>query len=507
MGKLKFKKEIKTEDSCYQEIAPWKVLIVDDEPEIHTITKTVLSNFQLEGKKLEFLSAYSGQEAIEILSKTSDIAVVLLDVIMETNDAGLVVAHKIRKELKNTRIRIILRTGQPGSAPEEDVIVKYRINDYKEKTELTAKKLFSTMVTAIRSYQDLLIIEQNKNGLEKIIQSTKSISEERSLELFAEGVLMQLVSILNFNNDSLIVNTNNAISIEKTTNRFNILAATGLFRDTKEFDEINSSCKDTILNAILNKTSGFINDKYIGYFQFNEQTCYVIYISGCENISNLDKRLTEIFSSNIAIAFNNLALNNEIFDTQKDIIERLGNVVEKRSKEASNHVHRVAEFSYQLAKDYGLDEEQSNLIKMASPLHDIGKIGISDQILLKPGRHTQEEFEIMKKHASIGYEMLKDSKRGILQTGAIIANEHHEKFDGSGYPLQKKGSDIHIFGRITAVADVFDALYHKRCYKEAWPLGDIIKLFQEERGKHFDPELVDIVFTNLDKYEGIINNN
>jgi len=144
---------------------------------------------------------------------------------------------------------------------------------------------------------------------------------------------------------------------------------------------------------------------------------------------------------------------------------------------------------------------------MASPLHDIGKIGISDQILLKPGRHTEEEFEIMKKHASIGYEMLKDSKRGILQTGAIIANEHHEKFDGSGYPLQKKGSDIHIFGRITAVADVFDALYHKRCYKEAWPLEDIIKLFQEERGKHFDPELVDIVFTNLDKYEGIINNN
>lgn len=504
MANLKFKKELSL-DKPNVNTETWKILIVDDEPEIHTITKTVLSSFQLEEKKLEFLSAYSGTEAIEILSGRTDIAVVLLDVIMETNDAGLIVAQKIREELNNTRIRIILRTGQPGNAPEEDVIVKYRINDYKEKTELTAKKLFSTMVTAIRSYQDLLIIEKSKDGLEKIIQSTKSISEERSLELFAQGVLTQLISILNFDSNSLIIHENSAISIEKTTNHFKILASTGSFNKAKTFEDITPSVKDEILQSINDKKSGFIGDEYIGYFQFNEQTCYIIYISGCENISELDKNLTEIFSNNISIAFNNLALNNEIFDTQKDIIERLGNIVEKRSKEASNHVHRVAEFSYHLAKDYGLDQEQSNLIRMASPLHDVGKIGISDEILLKPGRHTEEEFEIMKKHSSIGYKMLKDSKRGILQAGAIIAYEHHEKFDGSGYPLKKKGSDIHIFGRITAVADVFDALYHKRCYKEAWKIEDILSLFKEERGKHFDPELVDIVFSNLEKYESIIS--
>jgi len=504
MGKLKFKKEIVNDNVNIEVSTPWKILIVDDEPEIHSITKTVLSNFELEGKKLEFLSAYSGKEAIEILKKVPDIAVVLLDVIMETNDAGLIVAHKIREELNNSKIRIILRTGQPGNAPEEEVIIKYRINDYKEKTELTAKKLFSVIVTAIRSYQDLLIIERNKDGLEKIIQSTKSISEERSLKLFAQGVLTQLISMLNFDSNSLIMN-NNAISIEKNTNNFSILASTGLFKDTKNFDEITQASKESILNAINENKTGFINDEYIGCFKFNDKTCYIIYVTGCKNISALDKKLTGVFSSNIAIAFNNLALNNEIFDTQKDIIERLGNIVEKRSKEASNHVHRVAEFSYQLARDYGLDERESNLLRMASPMHDVGKIGISDEILLKPGKLTDEEFVIMKKHSSIGYKMLKDSKREIFQAAAIIAYEHHEKFDGSGYPLKKIGKGIHIFGRITAVADVFDALYHKRCYKEAWKIEDIIELFTHETGKHFDPELVNIVFLDLEKYKKIID--
>ena len=141
---------------------------------------------------------------------------------------------------------------------------------------------------------------------------------------------------------------------------------------------------------------------------------------------------------------------------------------------------------------------------MASPMHDVGKIGIPDAILLKPGKLNEAEFEIMKKHASIGYKILKSSKREIFKAAATIAYEHHEKFDGSGYPLKKRGEDIHIFGRITAVADVFDALSHKRCYKEPWKLEDILTLMRDQRGKHFDPKLVDIVLKNIDKYSDII---
>lgn len=139
-------------------------------------------------------------------------------------------------------------------------------------------------------------------------------------------------------------------------------------------------------------------------------------------------------------------------------------------------------------------------LRMASPMHDIGKLAIPDSILNKPGKLTQEEFETMKMHASLGYEMLKNSKRDIIKIGAIIALQHHEKYNGTGYPAGLKGEDIHLYGRISAISDVFDALGSKRVYKEAWELDRIIALFKEERGQHFDPILVDLFLNNLDEF-------
>ena len=133
-------------------------------------------------------------------------------------------------------------------------------------------------------------------------------------------------------------------------------------------------------------------------------------------------------------------------------------------------------------------------------MHDIGKVGISDAILKKPAKLTVEEFDIMKEHSIIGYNILKDSKRDILKAAAIVAKEHHEKYDGSGYPFGLKGEEIHIYGRITALADVFDALGSERCYKEVWEDEKIFQLFKDEKGKHFDPKLVDLFFDNLDKF-------
>jgi len=501
MAKINFAKREEKKIALYD---TWKILIVDDETAVHEITKTVLSNFELDGRKAELINAYSGKEALEIVKSTPDIAVILLDVVMETEDAGLIVAQKIREELNNNIVRIILRTGQPGSAPEQEVIVKYRINDYKEKTELTSKKLFSSVVTALRSYQDLIVIQKNRDGLEKIIDSTKSINEERSLEVFAKGVLTQLISILNLNNSSLIINTNDAISVEQREDSYKILAGTGEYENICNFNEVNQNVKSLILDTMKEEKTKFDDSSYLGYFKFSDDIKYLIYISGCENINMLDKKLTEIFSNNIAVAFNNITLNQNIINTQKEVIENLGEVIEKRSQEATKHAHRVAEFSYQLALDYGLEEESAKLLQMASPLHDVGKIGIPDSILLKPTKLTDEEFEIMKKHASIGYKILKTSNKEMPNAAAIIAYEHHEKYDGSGYPLNKKGEDIHIFGRITAIADVFDALYHIRCYKEPWELDEILNLLKEQRGKHFDPKLVDIVLNNIDKYSSII---
>jgi len=193
-------------------------------------------------------------------------------------------------------------------------------------------------------------------------------------------------------------------------------------------------------------------------------------------------------------------LHKELEDTQRELIYRLGEVGETRSKETGNHVKRVANYSKILARKYGLSKEEESCLFTASPMHDIGKVGIPDEILNKPGKLDENEWEIMKTHAEIGYEILKNSTRPILKAAAVVSYTHHEKWDGSGYPQGLKGEDIHIYGRITAIADVFDALGSDRVYKKAWPLEKILDFFKEESGKHFDPNLIKILFDNLDEF-------
>ena len=196
-------------------------------------------------------------------------------------------------------------------------------------------------------------------------------------------------------------------------------------------------------------------------------------------------------------------MDQEIINTRKEIVYMMGEIGETRSRETGNHVRRVAEYSMVLANAYGLPGEEAELLRMASPMHDIGKVGIPDNILKKPGKLTEDEFRIMKTHTTIGYDILNHSDRPILKAAAVIAREHHEKWDGNGYPKGETEKAIHVYGRITAVADVFDALGSDRVYKKAWPLEEILELFREERGKHFDPDLVDILFENLDQFKEI----
>ncbi len=192
-------------------------------------------------------------------------------------------------------------------------------------------------------------------------------------------------------------------------------------------------------------------------------------------------------------------LNHEIIDTQRELIYTLGEVTESRSNETGEHIKRVASYSEILAKKCGLDKE-AEYIKIASTMHDIGKIAIEDTILKKPGRLTRDEFERMKEHSMIGYDIFKNSKKPILQAAALISRDHHEKWNGTGYPQGLKGEEIHIYGRIVAIADVFDALGSERVYKKAWPLEKILKYFKNNRGKHFDPKLIDLFFENLDLF-------
>ena len=334
----------------------WKILIVDDERDVHDVTILVLKRLLFDSRGLVFLSAFSATEAKVILHAHPDISVILLDVVMEDDHAGLSLVRYIREEMNNGMVRIILRTGHPGQAPEESVVMEYDINDYRGKTELTALSLRTVLITALRSYRALAIIQE---------------------------------------------------------------------------------------------------------------------------------------------------LNREIKETQEELIYALGEIAESRSVETGHHVRRVGETSRILATKCGLPVEQTFLLQLAASMHDLGKMAINDSILNKPGPLSVAEFEIMKTHCVLGSKILGGSKRQLLQLAATIAKEHHENYDGTGYPQGLKAEEINIYSRIVALADVFDALGMKRVYKESWPREKILECIRAERGKKFDPHLVDLFFQNVEEIERV----
>jgi len=475
-------------------------LLVDDEPDIHDVTKLTLTRFRLDGRALTFLHAYSGAEAKEVLAREKDIALVFLDVVMEQEDSGLEVARWMRQELDNQFTRIVLRTGQPGQAPEERVIVNYDINDYKEKTELDRTKLFTTTFAALRAYRDIMKVEEARiaqanyrEGLERVIEASAHIFQQRNLKDFANGLLQQVVALLRLENSMLLrLRAATAISGE---NEYEVLAQIG--------DEGTSILTPDLLNQLhaaqSNRISKLEGDTYVGYFPNASGKVSLLVLKGVEEISEIDAKLLQVFCSGVAIAFDNILLTQEITDTQAELILRLGDVVESRSNEAGNHVRRMSEICHMLALESGMPEEETAVLKHAAPMHDIGKIATPDAVLLKPGKLDAAEWEIMKQHPAVGLSILDGSQRPILKAAAVIAHQHHEKYDGSGYPQGLKGEDIHLYARIVAVADVFDALMHKRCYKDAWPVQEVVSHLREVAGKHLDPAYVEVLVKNIDK--------
>lgn len=215
--------------------------------------------------------------------------------------------------------------------------------------------------------------------------------------------------------------------------------------------------------------------------------------------TNIDAELLILIGNYASVSLENALLYKKVQESQIKIIHKLSGAAEFKDNETSAHTKRVGFYSKIIAKALGLDEHFCSLIELTAPMHDIGKIGIPDHIILKPAALNEDEFEIMKKHATIGYEILYESNDEILSMAAKIAQDHHEKFIGGGYPYGKIGEEISIEGRITAVADVFDALTSKRPYKEAWDIETTLSYIKEQRGKQFDPKVIDAFFEKIDE--------
>ena len=479
----------------------WCVLVVDDDPEVHAVTKLALRDFKFENRDVQIISAYSAEEAKVLFEQRTDISLALVDVVMETEHAGLELVKHLRVEKGNHKVRLVLRTGQAGQAPEDRVIREYDIDDYREKTDLTKQKLHTLIYSMLRSYRDIAFIQEHRDGLQSVINSCAKVQDSTSFNHFSVAALEQMILLQHFEDSEIY-----CIDVpgkNRSNQKARILTTTtdsSRLEKGSSFESLPPKVAQRFEEVLLLKNSKHYRDAYVFYCPTPVGGSELVYISHQAALTDLDRQLLEIYVQNLAVTFGNISLQEDLQESSKELVFTLTNIVETRSNETGAHILRVALVSERLAQLKGLSDYECTMIRIASPLHDIGKIGIPDSILHKPEKLSATEWEVMKKHVDYGVAILKRSKSELMAIATQIAGTHHERWDGTGYPYQLSGEDIPIAGRITALADVFDALSSKRCYKSAWTSKDVINFIVAERGKQFDPALVDLFITHYDEF-------
>lgn len=494
---------ISAEETCPTHV--WRILIVDDEEQVHKVTSLVLNKCKFDNDPIELVHAYSMKEATEIMHEQAPFALALVDVVMETDDAGLRLVQYIREELKDEDIRLVLRTGQPGQAPEETVIARYDINDYKNKTELTSTKLKTLLYSALRSYRDIRTIAANRQGLFNLIAATSKIVDTDQLPVFASAVLEEVGTLLNLESDAVCTHTPlDAIAAKAEDQRYSILAATGAVKEQLthshklpvEITEYFDKAKDAHHGL-------YENNVFIGYYHTDAVGENLLYVKTNAPLDRMGQHLLDIYTRCVAITHHNLHSKDKMQKSRQELVYILSETIEKRTPDESNHVRRISKMAYSLAKQAGVNEGMCQRIKLAAPLHDIGTIGIDDEVLTKQGKFTEEDKAAMKPHTEIGATILSKSERPVLKIASIMAAQHHERWNGSGYPNGLKGEETDLSARIIGIVDMIDALGSHKNYRPAFRPEEIVKMLKAEKGISLDPVLTEHALELMDDFQRI----
>lgn len=488
----------KKQGDAYTARNRWKVLVIDDEPDVLGVTRLSLGGFSFAGRGIQIIEAGSAAAAKERLAEHADIALALIDVVMETDDAGLRLVEHIRQTLNNSMMRLMIRTGQPGAAPERFVIDHFDIDDYKDKTELTDTRLYTSVRSGIKAYRDLVSINNNRIGLERILEVMPSLFQlgSESLPQFFSGVMSQVIGLCQLSNASHI-GTFEGVIATFDEGEAKVQACTDRFNATPRLQEIHQACLRSVRemtkvpelrqhSSVFPLTTGH---KPIGY----------IYVEPNEPLTADDINLIHVLARQCSQALENFRLHGNIVKAFDDAIDMLAEIAEFKDKTTGDHINRIDQYTRLVALAMGIAGDEATRMGVASRLHDVGKIGIPDHILSKPGRLTPDEFAVIKTHTTIGASILAHDK--AFEVSREVALHHHERWDGHGYPDGTPARQLPLVTRIVSVVDVFDALINKRPYKDPWGLREARQAIADSAGSQFDPDVVRAFIRQLDAGE------
>jgi len=481
---------------------PWKLLVVDDELDVRRLTTINLRGFVFEGRGLQLIEAGSVAEAKALLDAHPDIAVALVDVVMEADDSGLKLVEHIRNERGNALMRVVIRTGQPGMAPEQFVIENYDIDDYRDKTDLTTLQLYSTVRLALKGYRDLQTIELNRAGLSRILAVTPDLYNlhRDKLEEYFQGVLMQLIGICKLGHSGMI-STIDGMVLTVEGHDVQIRAGAGELEVGSYTEGRRQQIAELCTRVVKGEhvTEGLRDGAMVVPLQVQQDVFGFVYLESAEKLSGSDRELIQILANQCAAGLDNFRLHHSLEESYEEAIDMLAQVAEFKDSATGTHIQRIQEYTRRLALALGQSTEKANLYARASRLHDIGKVGIADVILRKPGALEPHERCAMQRHAEIGDTILK--RAPSLAMARVVARSHHERWDGSGYPDGTAGVNIPYVARLVAVADVFDALVNARPYKGAWQVDRAIQEIRHGVGTHFDPDIATAFLSLYDRGE------
>lgn len=524
--------------------APWKVLVIDDEEDVHGVTVLVLSDFSFDGRGIELLHAHSGAEAMAIFGREPDIAVALVDVVMETDQAGLDVVRYVRETLDNRFMRLILRTGHPGSAPEREVIARYDINDYKAKTELSSLKLYSAVMTALRGYRDIMDIDAQRLATVRVLDVAAMLFQARSVQEFAELSLEGFQDLLGIDGAAFYTDDQTG-----ETGGDGMLASVGL-RDLA--GEAGESGLIDRLGMVAD--CAYENGIAVVRLACRHAGSHFICAEMERVPTALDRLVTKLFRLNATSALDNLLLLEKNQRAQRQAVRALANLAPYRHADAPNgaaaskamldqanrlaagrhvestefisflrllavdaeigdwderaafrHVARVGRLARKLAELAGMDWDFCEAIVVAGELHDVGKIfaapsGSSGWFEPDAGKRA-----LATGHATWGAEFLRGVSHhtgAVMRMAADVALHHHEMWNGRGYPERKAGAAIPLSARIVAIVDFFDLCISPKlevAYRVVSP-HEAFDLVEAASGAYFDPALVKLFLAHRQEF-------